>query len=489
VLVLTAYVIPSTSAQEGSFQSYQCRKFTVMKFFELPTNLSACVLSTWLMSTSVAKLDSCCCSRSLRPVFVDLLRSPAVVQYECDSTRCTNTENWLEWYTQRKLKASHIIVSGGVRIPSSTLAAFLAAICGRHVTAFTITNSTRDVQALFGMLMITCTSLRSFGAANCRRLAGVDGMFRSSWQTLERISLGNTHQRIFHHLKGLSLPRVRTLFISGMYYSDSFVSGLLKRCGSLTEVRLREVFLSAKAVRVLKAYSLQLTWLTLWNTFFDIDVQKRIALAGCCRLLQTAELAFDSETPHAQNDGIVEAFVRAAPHLTAIALDGTLTHASLHSVAMHCGSRLRHLHIGRFYCPYDEGLATLTVTCTELTTLGFRPCSCATENPAVFLRFIAAQKDLRGLDLETSRIDGEYLNVIAASCPLLEELLLYQASGYTAAGVQRIMDSCSQLRRVSLHPGAAAVNEAVVAAWRHRRPRLEITFESAKLIYWTYCER
>jgi hypothetical protein len=264
-------VIPSTSTQEGFFQSYQRRKVTVMRFFELPTNLSACVLSTWLNSTSVAKLDAGCCSRSLRPVFIDLLCSPAVVQHECDSTRCTNTENWLGWYTQRNLKASHIIVSGRVRLPSPTLAAFLTAIGGRHVTAFTITNSTRDVQALFGMLMITCTSLRSFGAVNCRRLAGVEGMFRSSWQTLERISLGDTHQRICHHLNGLSLPRMRTLFISGTDYSDSFVSGLLKCCGSLTEVRLVGVFCSSKAVHALKSHSQQLSWLSLWNTL-DIDV-------------------------------------------------------------------------------------------------------------------------------------------------------------------------------------------------------------------------
>jgi hypothetical protein len=283
-----------------------------MMFFSLPTNLSAGVVSLWLPPDAIVKLDTACCSSSLRSTFLDLLQSPAVVQNDCSTMLCSDSvESWLRWYTLRKLKVLEIHLPGALcKFPSSTLEAFIAAVGGRHVTAVSVADCDQDLHAIFEVLADTCRAVEYIVITDCGTPLGVELLFHCSWQTLRSIFLKGVGEDIDVNIDGLSFPAMRKLYLTGV--SWRLAHGLLACCGDLTDVGLEEVQLNEAVMHSLAAHAARLLCLDLSNCS-DIDAAALTAFAQDCSALHVLTIQLE---PH--NDDLVVAFVEAAPQLNAL---------------------------------------------------------------------------------------------------------------------------------------------------------------------------
>jgi hypothetical protein len=164
-------------------------------------------------------------------------------------------------------------------------------------------------------------------------------------------------------------------------------------------------------------------------------------------------------------EAVVETFIKTAPQLISLGLYGHLTTAALLNVAMHWGNHLRHLFLS---IPAEVEITSLTEHCTALESLC---CYGAGEGShSTVVRFIAAQKGLLSLNVKSLSITDAYLEALVDNCPKLQEILLQGTTGYTAAGLAKLIDGCPHVRRVQVGADDQMVTEMVRLLWARVRP-------------------
>jgi hypothetical protein len=128
----------------------------------------------------------------------------------------------------------------------------------------------------------------------------------------------------------------------------------------------------------------------------------------------------------------------------------------------------------------------MTAKCTALETLVLHDVECTAESAAVLSRLIAAEKGLRDLDLKYSQITDELLYAAAEHCHQLEKLYLFEATGYTIAGVNQILNACQRICQVSVEEDGPAINAEVEELWQSRRPELQFVDDCATPDCWEF---
>jgi hypothetical protein len=432
----------------------------------------------------VVKLDTAFCNYGLRPSLLMTLRSHEMVLEKTGSViGYRNPTDWLAWHVKRAVKASTITFTGNIQdVPPGVLTDFIECVGGQHLSTVEFRHVSGDSRSLFCALSSNCRSLRSLCIYYCSNINGVEDVIRGCSATLRSIAIDRS-AFVSLDFTGVQLPSMRRLELSQMDGGEvaTSVENLVRCCDGLTEVILTGIEISDACITILETHAESLVRVHL--DVHNVDRSRIVALERvgprCCNI---SEL-FLRLTNHA--DGVLKGFVKAATQLRALFLDGDeLTSAQLSIVATHCGNRLRRLHIGPgLAMNAQRGFLELAKHCTALE---FLRCSCEAEHSdySEFLQLIKAQKGLLSIDCSELTISDAYLATLADSCVKLREITLTGTTGYTVAGLMRLIDGCKCLRRVQVRVDDPVITEIARQMWVRINPAVKFVLTEEPQCIW-----
>jgi hypothetical protein len=456
-----------------------------MEPLSLPSCLIANVLSFWIEVHDVVKLDTAYCNHELRPPFLAILRSPEVVLKETGSADAYNyPTDWLVWHTQRGVKASTIsFAENAVTVPACVVINFIETVGGEHVSTFIFHDFSGDTQPFFSALSRNCQSLRILCVCNCGDTIGVEKVLRCCSLNLRSLFIAGSAFDCFEFF-GLQLPSMKRLKLEENHgFNVAWnTETILRGCGALTEVILMEVEVSTACIKALERHAESLVRLDLqaYNPN-SITVEALARLGQRCRNMRNLFLALPDDA-----DAVVEAFVKTATKLDKLGLYGDVTNAQLSAVATQCGNRLRHLYVGVELATQTKlGFLELAKHCTALESL-----CCYYEGEHSykdeFLQLIGAQKGLLSIDCGESVINDVYLETLATNCPLLQDIILVDSTGYTAAGMMRLIDGCKHLNYVQVGQYDPEITQLARVMWARINPSVTFIYADEPQRCWRY---
>jgi hypothetical protein len=448
-----------------------------MDLMRLPTCLAVAILSEWSEVRDLAKLDSAYCNYASRPAFLMTLRAPELyVLHTGSEVGYEDTTGWLKWHTRRGVKPSVIELAGNVtHVPLAVIAHFSGTVCGDRVASLIFSGITSDACPMFCMMGVSCKSVTTVYVRGCKDLSGLAVLISRCSSTLQSITFKHSTLNIANmdFEKALAVRSLKVVDCEGSVHS------VLQCCVNLNEAIFIRAPLADCCLGVLEAHADGLTRLELEDVD-DVSGPALQRLGRCCHNLRSLSLTI----PSADNE-VVVTFIQTATRLQALALRGRITDAALLAVAMHCDGRLRHLAVFMSVDPLSAGLTALATRCTALESL-----SCYYEEDdtldSYILHLTVAQKGLLSIDFRNQDITDVLLTAVAVNCPLLEEVLLFKTTGYTAAGLVRLIDGCKRLQRVQVSREDSLITELVRAMWVRANPRLVFEYVDLPHARWRY---
>jgi hypothetical protein len=448
-----------------------------MDLMRLPTCLAVAILSEWSEVRDLANLDSAYCNYASRPAFLMTLRSPELyVLHTGSDVGYEDTTGWLKWHTRRGVKPSVIELAGNVTdVPLAVIAHFSGTVCGDRVASLIFSGITSNACPMFCMMGVSCKSVTTVYVRGCKDLSGLDVLISHCSSTLQTITFEHSTLNIadMDFEKALAVRSLKVVNCKGSVHS------VLQCCVRLTEAIFIRAPLADCCLGVLEAHADGLTRLELEDVE-DVSGPALQGLGRCCRNLHSLSLTIPPDNE------VVVTFIQTATRLQALALRGRITDAALHAVAMHCDGRLRHLAVLIAEdLALSAGLTALATRCTALESL-----SCYYEEDdtldSYILHLTVAQKGLLSIDFRNQDITDVLLIAVAVNCPLLEEVLLFKTTGYTAAGLVRLIDGCKRLQRVQVFREDSLITELVRAMWVRANPRLVFEYVDLPHARWRY---
>jgi hypothetical protein len=446
--------------------------------FELPGDIIARVLGSWIGVQALAKLDTAVCGFKARTQFLELVEGEAFIadaMYMCPRLIREKHLQQLGWLTKRRIKAQYLVVNGN-RAASCT--PDLLKLTGRHLRSLTLHGiSPLGTATVFSSLSMDCNALRVLKIENCEPWETLGTLNASAQQTLQELYIDDCHGHGGDpHARFSNLQKLHLKHLSGMDTLQS-VTSLLRTTPSLTDLRLASMYecpVDNESLQVLCNHAAGLRFLQL-----DIDHQRFtpaavVSLAERCNNLKALALTCGDGV----NDAAVEAFALHCSRLEGLRLTGTFTAPSLPSlpsVAMHCGPRLRYLALDmKNY--YPTGLTAIAEHCQLLEELQLD--SCDLRNGGALIQQISSSlRYLRELLIGGSTVvTDEVLIAIAAHLPKLQHLgLQMDRGGYTEAGALALVTSLTQLQQFSIDTYYTSVfTPALRQRWQEASPGLKI---------------
>jgi hypothetical protein len=465
-----------------------------MELLNLPSCLTASLLSSWIEVDDMAKLDTAYSNRTLRPLFLATLRlSEFVLKETGRSNRCCNSAGWMGWHARRGVKAAVVTLRHDNIAEWSSFAGLVRAIAGVTLTTLVFDGTDMDLVPLFYMMAVNCCSVRNLCFDGCKVVTGVDVFLRSCSASLQAITLARSTLDM-SDFSGIQLPNMRKLKLVGDCHDAESVCSVLRCCVGLSEVYLRCVRLSDACIEALEGHAASLTRLTILDPGTIRKVRnagsvyvRTVSDAALVRLAQrcTNLASLHLTTPNLPVE-VLETFFRAAPRLNSVTLLGSNTGETLKAVAVHCGSRLRHLRISVSDVTLElpGAIEALITHCTALESLCYYVDVKESTRDDGYLQLIAAQKELLSIDFADESVTDAHLKTVADNCPQLQEILLYDAKGYTAAGLIRVINTCKNLKRVQANEDDKVINEVVRLLWRQVNPRVCFDYTDSRHPCW-----
>jgi hypothetical protein len=442
-----------------------------MDLLHLPTCLIANILSLWVEVHDVGKLDTAFCNRGQRSVLLTILQSTeAVVERSGCEYGYTHPNIWMNWHSQRKVKASTIIfaVLHSKDCSGEAMARFIAAVGGGHVKAVSFQDLSGDLRPLFCMLAVTCPSIKDIRVEQCMKLHGINVLVQCSSATLRSVSIKDCILDTAE-IEGLHLPNLERLELDGFFDTDLALN-CLRSSNRLTALSIVTVAFTDSCLEAIETHADRLTWLDLVTSRHNakrVSAAVLTRLGSRCRNLRHLNLTIPKSAK-----SVVPSFLIAAPQLDTLGLIGVEADLALDAVALYCGSRLRHLRIELEEAELSEGgFSSLARHCTALVSLCWLGISDGPNDQA--LNLMRVQKGLRSMDFTNVPIADTFLRTLADKCPQLQEIILNEASGYTVAGVVRLVRGCKHLQHIQVYSDEEVITEQVRARCQSINPRLK----------------
>jgi hypothetical protein len=435
----------------------------------------------------MTRLDTAYSNHTRRPLFLATLRSPEFVLQETGRRNCCyNSAGWMAWHALRGVKAAALTLREGNIAEWSSFAGLVRAIGGATLTTLVFDRTDMNLSPLFYMMAVNCCCVRNLCFVGCCGFVnGIDVFLRSCSASLQAITLvrSTLDMSVFCSIQ---LPNMRKLKLVGDCYDAESVCSLLRCCVGLSEVYLRCVKLSDACIEALEGHATSLTRLTILDPGTIRNVRDAgsvyvrnvsdaalIRLARRCTILDSLHIS----TPNLPEE-VLKTFFRAAPRLNRVTLLGSNSGETFKAVAVHCGSRLRHVRISvsDVTLKLPGAIEALITHCTTLQSLRYCVNVKESTRDDGHLQLIAAQKGLLSIDFSGESITDAHLKTVADNCPQVEEILLYRTEGYTAPGLIGIISACKNLKRVQVDKYNEVINEAVRLLWRHLNPKVSFNF-------------
>lgn len=122
-----------------------------------------------------------------------------------------------------------------------------------------------------------------------------------------------------------------------------------------------------------------------------------------------------------------------------------------------------------------DGVVYLSESCTNLETLWLESAEHSLPPSCAYL--IAAQKGLKGIYFGEMRLSNACLLGLPRQCPLLQEIDLFEVSGFTEAGIVRLVKACPHLRKLLISENAGGMTEKLKSRCHSVRPLVRLIFE------------
>lgn len=443
---------------------------------DLPTSLVVDVVSSWICFRDMAFFDSAVCRKDSRAMWLQILQTKGVVLHRASHHSSDNLSSQLNWLITRNIKCDEFFISSSFFDVATTIQAeFFETAGGNQVRVHTLefSNLTHNPGAILSMIGTKCKNLKRIIFKECSSLMGADAVFQTN---LEALSI--TAAQIDESLdwSKVELRNLRDLSIDGIG-SSIVVQEALECCSNLVRVRLYSAIVDDKCLHILAQRAHRLDTLDFMNCE-GYSPAAVIALAKQCSQLRHLEWRVEEAT---DEEGVT-AFLTHCPLLQNLALLGEFTQAIMVAIAMHCGTRLLHLHLANFECTDDSGLAALSERCTALQTLQLNNIGGVSQDALV--RLVLALNYLIVVDFAYMHVNNEVLAALASHCSQLQRLHLCGASGFTQMGLMGFVDGCRQLRKVYIEEGTLVVNEFMREMWRRGNPEVELLFENEYAPCW-----
>ena len=211
------------------------------------------------------------------------------------------------------------------------------------------------------------------------------------------------------------------------------------------------------------------------------------AISTACSML-TSVLLLECENI---TDACIVHIAAYHPQLTVIdvSLCPALTSAAFTAIASHCAELVRLIVRNNSFLD-DAVLIAISTQCQKLETLNIDQCTSVTNTgvrelakqckflsklditlnkqfseDAIITVVMHRSSVLLALNLDSSEISDKLLTAIAEHCPNLQVLNLMDARGYTAKGLECIMNGCVKLQRVIFDVCRGSVISTFGARW------------------------
>ena len=332
----------------------------------LPLFMLRELLTVWLKDADIGRLDSAMCSKSIRSLFLDILKNDRIVmQHITKKSNEDKFDSWMKWLYHRKVTTNTCYISPSVK-PKIYLP-YLAASGSEHkILNLHCKRSMKKVKVacLMATIACYCTNLREVDIFNCSSLFSLQSILRTSHKTITSLQLYRCNITSLR-AGNIHLEAMQKLCIEDC--SGSTGSRVSQLCRS--SPNLAVLFIDSnrafKTGDLMRCIHLRVVWLEGIYSLLDSEFQ---SLVHNCPLLEAAGIAHCTELT---NVSVVE-LVKHATHLSVLSLcrNSYFTDTALDAMALHCGDRLTHLDISACHNVTIQGFMNISEKCTNL--IGFQ---------------------------------------------------------------------------------------------------------------------
>lgn len=422
--------------------------------FEIPVDLVAHVLGTWLTLDQVSSLEVAMCSAQNRVNMEPVYEALIVENFALDGE---NMERHLDWLLTRKIRLCAFQIDYELQ-PSGGSFSKVAAVLrhsGDHLRSIDVENNGPLLNTIAATVLKHCTRVESLALGRLNLCATFYSVL-SSLRHLKELTFCECEGIDVEPLHGLSCPNLTTLTLN-CQWPWPVQNALLTMCTNLIKYSI----FNADDVVLLA---------------LPLTIQS--VAAHCCRFLRISnrEVHFariTSITLYACDitDDIISCMVTSSSPLRELHLTScsALTDAGLAILGERHGDSLRHLTIQRCNLVTSDGMRFILSRCKKLVHLSLG------EAQQLDLACITAALEnspsLRILRLNQAIVSDAMLHQIATSP--LDSLFMRGSTGYTEIGVVALMNGCTHLKKLVI--SNTFVNPVVKLLWEASRPGLQVT--------------
>jgi hypothetical protein len=440
--------------------------------FDSPVVISCRILTVWLDSSSLARLDCAMCSRTRRTAYIALLQSNQFAFDRLPSTSVVHTDRLFRWLTMRHARIRYLDINP--MVSDEVLRQFLT-MAGSTVQKLLFSEgaNTSLRPAHFNICHELCLDLIEIDASECFLDVSLHGVLQSSQHALTALFCDrcrNVNPAIFAEL---TFSALHTLTLDNSDAGTAAVLAALKAVPKVKRLLLESLVLECNPITTglqqlshLKVLSLRRS---LWLTD---DAVRQIALS--CTNLTVVNVA---KCP-ALTDKSIEHLAFHCTKLQRLYMhhNENFTDAAVCHLAMQRMETLVCLHCS--HCPgiSADGVCYLLRGCAKITTLQVG----GGENDPLrgdrLLQVIRACKNVTNkLALWCEVVGDPALEAVSYYCRDVHHLTLQNATGYTAVGLMALVSECKNLQTILLSQNQRVCNEFAKRLWMHFCPKLRIS--------------
>jgi hypothetical protein len=449
----------------------------------LPEAFLIGLLTDWLSLAALLALDSACCSASSRKTYLGLVGSNVFCLRHAPHPYRLRT-NGMRWFIARNVRVSHAWIHESTNVNLATTAAFLR-VSGSSLKDFWMSGfkESARITAILELLSEFVLRLEKLLLIRCVQ---VDCSVLLSYCSHSVQSLRLLTCSLTAPLSATMLPKLYKLSIYQCEGTElTTLCKLVSACPNLRSFRCDNIQGGDDCLDALAAHCPLLQVLAYENGD-PSDVSSLVRVFQCCPGIEVVDISTDKdqENPSA-TDAHVAAIMQHCRKLKAFcgpASGPNITDASVMAVASRLED-LRHLWLSDIAFQSDQPMLALSEHCRNLRTLSLHMDEAILSDSAL-VTLVTNLHSIEELGMEYITLTDRALEAVAAHCPHLQILDLYNCDGYTEVGITALARGCTALRKISTCADEQFTNPTVRLRWQQLRPGLKFYHDDSLPNFW-----
>jgi hypothetical protein len=467
----------------------QCHRTHVNKIdymhslLDLSSTLLTGVLQEWLAVGCLLTLDSACCSTASRKAFLDVVQSSEFYLGTASTLQIAKTP-CMNWLIGRRVKIKKVWMRGSLNINVGMVTAFLH-VSAATLETFWISECTDAVllAATLGLLSFSARKLNVLGLDKCDAVDGtvLGTLLSATAHSLQRLRLSNC--TVSARLSVKRLPELELLQIYDCVTDVASLCQLIYSSPNLRAFSCNNLYGDDACLDALADHCPVLQELYYENGDPKSDASL-VRLMQACPNIQVVDVRAEGVDGNpSATDSHITAIVQHGKKLKAFSTTAKdLSDATVMAVASHLDP-LRHLWLYDCAFATDQPVLSLSKHCRHLQSLTLS----ARDSVASQSALVTLMSNLHcivELRMQGFELTDPVLEAMAAHCPHLQVLNLYDCIGYTEVGIAALARRCAALRKVCARDEDEVLTPAAKLLWQMLRPGLRFSHRSETTSVW-----